>query len=235
MESFSHPLRSGTLTSLPPYSSPQPNWPQTEGSRHAKTPSDLLGLDIGHTRKTSDTEVLDFHIENSGIDKKGSFTSPQVSPNTLRPFTEQTGSSALDPKWDKRPLERRRNTVDQVAMSPDGLGIFSAISEGSSPVSRGFTTPATSSPRTSTTVDTSSISRRDSVLSLESAVLEMVMENLSGVRASYYKAKSRISYPISTIESFRVRQTGRRYIIISPPPSSNIKLYFGAFNAPYPH
>lgn len=234
MESFSHPLRSGTLTSLPPYSSPQPNWPQTEGSRHAKTPSDLLGLDIDHTRKTSDTEVLDFHLETSGIDGKGLFMSPQVSPNTLRPFTEQTGSSELDPIGDIKPLERRRNTVDEVATSPNGLGIFGAISEGSSPVSRGFSTPTHSSPRTSTTADTSSISRRDSVLSLESAVLEMMMENLSGVRASYYKAKSRISYPISTIESFRVRQTGRRYIIISPPPSSNIRLYFGASKSLYP-
>lgn len=182
---------------------------------------------------TSDTEVLDFHLETSGIDGKGLFTSPQVSPNTLRPLTERTGSSELDPIGDMKPLERRKNTVDEVAMSPNGLGIFGAISEGSSPVSRGFTPPTHSSPRTSTTADTSSISRPDSVLSLESAVLETIMENLSGVQASYYKAKSRISYPISTIESFRVRQTGRRYIIISPPPSSNIKLYFGASNAPY--
>ena len=53
------------------------------------------------------------------------------------------------------------------------------------------------------------------------------MENLSGVQVSYYKAKSRISYPVSAIETFRNRQTGRRYIIVSPPSSSNIRLYLG--------
>ena len=52
------------------------------------------------------------------------------------------------------------------------------------------------------------------------------MENLGGVQISYYKAKSRISYPVSMIESLRNKQTGRRYIIVSPPLSSNIKLYF---------
>ena len=56
------------------------------------------------------------------------------------------------------------------------------------------------------------------------------MENLNGVQASYYKAKSRLSYPVSTIEAFRNKQTGCRYIIISPPISSNIRLFFGLFN-----
>ena len=60
------------------------------------------------------------------------------------------------------------------------------------------------------------------------------MENLAGVEVSYYKAKSRISYPVSTIESFRNKQNGRRYIIISPPISHNIQLFFGTMNICHP-
>ena len=222
------PPRTGTFTPLPPYSSPQPTWTQTEGRQHAKTPSDLLGLDINHTRKTSDTDILNFHLDTSGTDGKESFISPQVSPNALCPLTEQVALSGLDPKGDEKPLELRRNTLDEVTMSPNGLGISSAFSESSSrPVSQVLTSPTISSRRTSTTGITSSASRRDSVLSLNSAILEMIMENLNGVQASYYKAKCRISYPISMIESFRNNKTGHRYIVVSPPASSNIKLFFG--------
>ena len=60
------------------------------------------------------------------------------------------------------------------------------------------------------------------------------MENLNGVQVSYYKEKSRLSYLVSTIESFRNKQNGRRYIIISPPDSSNIRLFFGPFNTCHP-
>ena len=60
------------------------------------------------------------------------------------------------------------------------------------------------------------------------------MENLNGVQVSYYKEKSRLSYPVSTIESFRNKQTGHRYVIISPPISSNVRLFFGAFNTCHP-
>lgn len=228
------PPRTGISTSLPPYSSPQPNWAQTEDCQHAKTPSDLLGLDITHSRKTSDTETPNFHLEAKDVDGKRISMSPPVSPNTLRPLTEEAGSSDSKWEWDMKTAERRLNAIDKTAVSPCGLGISGAISESSSPVSRALTSPTISSRRTSTTGITSSTSRRDSVLSLDSAVLEMTMENLNGVKASYYKAKSRISYPVSTIESFRNKQTERRYIIISPPISSNIKLYFGAFNTCHP-
>ena len=174
--------------------------------------------------------MLSFHLEPKEVDGKRISMSPQVSPNSLRPLTEEPGSSDSKWEWDMKTSERRLNSIDKTALSPCGLGISGAISESSSPVSRVLIGPTNSSRGTSTTGITSGTSRRDSVLSLDSAVLEMIMKNLDGVQASYYKAKSRISYPVSTIESFRNKQTGRRYIIISPPTSSNIKLFFGVFN-----
>ena len=233
-ESIGPPPRTGTFASLPPYSSPQNNWAQTEDRQHAKTPSDLLGIDIIHTRKSSDAETLSFHLDTKDINGKRISSSTQVSPNTMRPLTEEAGSS--DSKWegDMKTSERHLNKVDKTAVSPCGLGISGVMSESSSPVSRILTSPTISSRRTSTTGFTSSASKRDSVLSLDSAVLEMIMENLNGVQVSYYKEKSRLSYLVSTIESFRNKQNGRRYIIISPPDSSNIRLFFGPFNTCHP-
>ena len=231
MEGLNPPLRSGTLASLPPYSFQSPNWVGTESPPHAKTPADLLGFGNNHKRKTSDPGTLIFHLEPDALHAKGIYASPHSSPNTLRPLTEPVGSSDLDSEEAMDLWGRRRNTIDQIAMPPTGLGISSYMSEGSSAVSRAFTSPTNSSRRTSTTEATSSSSKRESIFSLESAVLETVMENLNGVQASYYKAKSRISYLVSTIESFRNKQTGRRYIIISPPASSNIVLYFGMYRS----
>ena len=226
MESLSPALRSRTITSLPPYSSPIPNYAQTESHQRAKTPADILGLDNSHKRKTLDTGTLDFLLAPNGIDGKEIFASPHSSPDALRPLTDYIGSSGLDSEDAMKPLERRRNTIDEVAMSPTGLGISSAFPGGSSAASQVVTSPTFSFESTSTAEASSSSSERGSILSLESAGLEMVMDNMNGVQVSYYKMKSRISYPILTIESFRNKQTGRRYIIISPPARFNIKLYF---------
>ena len=222
-ESLNPPLRSGTVTSLPPYSTQSPNWVETESLPHAKTPADLLGFGNNHKRKTSDPGTLIFHLEPDALHANGIYASPHSSPNTLRPLTEPVGSPDLDSEEAMELLVRRRNTIDQISTPPTGLGFPSCMSGGS------FTSPTNSSRRTSTTEATSSSSKRESIFSLESAVLETVMDNLNGVQASYYKAKTRISYYVSTIESFRNKQTGRRYIIISPPASSNIVLYFGMY------
>ncbi|CAD6593106.1 MAG: hypothetical protein ASARMPREDX12_006840 [Alectoria sarmentosa] len=211
--SLNPPIRSGTLASLPPYSSPQPN-------QHAKTPAEYLGLSTKHERKSSESDIPIFYLEPEGSHGKEMIASPQASPTILHPSTE------LDPNVMLKPLQQRRETINEVDFSPTELGILSAMSEGSSAASRVSTSPTTSSPRTSMTETMTSTSRRDSILAPESAVVETAMENLGGVQISYIKAKSRISYPVSTIESFRNKHTGRRYIIISPPISSNIKLYF---------
>lgn len=207
------PVRSSTNVSLPPYSSPRANWTRTENSQYAKTPSELLGLGT-------------FQSKPEGSDGKEMVASPQNSPNTLRPLTELDEQSELDSKEALESLEQRRNTTNE---SPTGFGIPRPLSEGSSTASRISTSPTTSSRRTSMTGNTST-SRRDSIFALESAVVEAAIENLSGVQASYYKAKSKITYHVSTIESFRNKQTGQRYIVISPPISSNIKLYLGTSN-----
>ncbi|KAF6231112.1 hypothetical protein HO173_010612 [Letharia columbiana] len=224
-EGLKPPLRSGTIASLPPYSSPRSNWTQTESLQHAKTPAELLGLGTQHKRKSSDTDIPNFQLESEGSGGKGMNTSLQTNLATLHPLTEPNERSELDSKEALKPLGSRRNTTNEVAVSPTGLGMSSTLSEGSSVASRDFTSPTISSRRTSMTEVTTSTSRRDSILALDFAVMEIAMENLSGVKVSYYKAKSRISYAVSTIESFRNKQTGRRYIIVSPPISSNIKLY----------
>lgn len=224
-EGLGPPTRSETLTSLPPYSSPRPNWdPVTESLQHAKTPADLLGLSTEYQRKTSRTELPNLQYQPESSNGKGIRASPDTSPTTLGPLTEQNELPELDPKD-----AMRRQDINEVTVSPSGLGISRPLSEGSSVASRVFTSPTISSRRTSLTETMSSTSRRDSIFALESAVIEMAMENLGGVRASYYKEKSKVSYPISAIESFRNKNTRRRYIIISPPLSSNIKLYLGTY------
>ena len=224
MESPSAPLRSGTIASLPPYSSPRTSWTQTE-SLQARTPADLLGIGAEHKRKVSDTEIPNFDIGPEGSDGIGNIGSPQMSPPTLRPLAEQDELSELDSKMG--PLERHRNSTSEAAVSPTGLGISSPLSEGSSAASRVFASPTISSRRTSTTDFTPSTSISDSIFAPESAVVESAMQNLRGVQAIFYQKKSRISYPVRTIESFRNKHSGRRYIIISPPITSNIKLFFG--------
>lgn len=226
-EGLSPPIRSGTLSSLPPYSSPQPNWTPTDGLQHPKAPADLLNLETEHKRKTSEADIPNFELVLGGSDGKKIIASPQMSPTTLRPLAEQDELSQLDAKGAMKPLELRRNTNNEVAASPTGLGLFSALSEGSGTASQIFTSPTISSRRTSNTEVTTSTSRRDSIFAPESAVVEMAMENLDGVQACYYKANSRRSYPVSMIESLRDEHTGRRYIVISPPTSSKVKLYFG--------
>ena len=221
----SPPFRSETLTSLPPYSSPEPNWAHTGDPQYPKTPADLLGIGTSYTRKISDTDIPDFLLGRGDSKGKGIMAPPQMSPDTQRLLTEPAELSELDSKDDLRPLEPCRNVIDRFATSPTGLGISSALSQGSSTASRVFTSPTMSSRRTS--IATNSTSRRDSLFAQEHAVLEMAIENLSGVQASFYKAKSRLTYPVSTIEALRNKQTGRRYIVISPPSSSNIRLYFG--------
>ena len=219
-DGFSPPIRSGTAFSLPPYSSPQPNWTPADSVQHAKAPADILRLGTKHKRKTSEEDIPNLHFETGGRDGKNIVASPHVGPTTLRPLAEQDELS-LDSREAMKPLELRRNTINEVAASPTGLGISRALSEGSSAASQTYTSPTISSRRTSNT------SSRDSIFAPESAVVESAMENLDGVQASYYKAKSRRSYPVSTIQSLRDQHTGRRYIVISPPTSSNIKLYFG--------
>ena len=221
------PLRSGTSTSLPPYPSSQPDSTQAESVQYGKTPADLLPRVTKPVRKTMDTDIPDFGMEPEVSVGKEMVASPQSSPTTLWPLTEQDERSELDSKRAMRALERRRNTNNEVAISPTGLGISRAVSEGSSAASQVFTSPTMSSGRSSMTEVTTTTSRRDSVFAPESAVVEMAMEQLDGVQVSYYKERKKTSYPVSKIESCRNKQTGRRYIIISPPASSKTKLYFG--------
>ena len=234
-ESLSPPIRSNTSTTLPPYSSPRPSWTQPETVQHAKTPAEYLGLGTNHKRKKSDSEIPDFHLDTGDSHSKGKSASPHNSPNNLRTLKEQDEQSELDSKEAMRPLERHENTLNELAGAQIDLGISGAFPATSSTNSRIFTSPTISSRRSSTTEFTNSTSRHSSIVTLDSSVVEMRMDNLSGVQVSYYKAKSRLFYQVSTIESFRTKPSGHRYIIISPPDSSNIKLYFGSFKIVLQH
>ncbi|KAM0798557.1 hypothetical protein BDR22DRAFT_371431 [Usnea florida] len=220
------PPRSETSTSLPPYPSHQPNSTQTESVQYGKTPADLLPHVTKQERKRMDTDIPDFRMRSEVSMGKGMVASPQRSPTTLCPLTEQDEQFELDATGALRALERRRNTNNEVAISPTGLRTSRPVSEGSSAASQIFTSPAMSSGRSSMTEVTTITSRRDSVFAPESAVVEVAMEQLDGVQVSYYKGNEKTKYPVSKIESCRNRQTGRRYIIISPPASSKTKLYF---------
>ena len=221
------PLRSGTSISLLPYSSSQPDSTQTESVQYGKTPADLLPHVTKQERKTMERDIPGFWMEPEVRVGKGVVESPQSSPATLCSMTEQDEQSELDSRGAMKALERRRNTNNEVAISPTGLGISRAVSEGSNAASQVFTSPTMSSGRSSVTKVTTTTSRRDSIFAPESAVVEMAMEQLVGVQVSYYKGNEKTKYPVSKIESCRNKQTGRRYIIISPPASSKTKLYFG--------
>ena len=221
------PPRSGTSASLPPYPSSQPDSTQTESVQYGKTPADLLPHVTKQERKTRDTDIPDFHMHSEVSMGKRIVASPQRSPTTLCALTEQDEQFELDTTGAMRALERRRNTNNEVAISPTGLRSSRPVSMGSSVASQIFTSPAMSSRKNSMTEVTTIPSRRDSVFAPESAVVEMTMQQLDGVQVSYYNEKKRTSYPVSKIESCRNSQTGRRYIIISPPSSSKTKLYFG--------
>ena len=225
------PLRSGTSTSFSSrpasYISSQTDSTITESVQYGKTPADLLPHVTKQERKTMETDIPGFYLGPEVSVDKGMVASPQSSPTTLCPMTEQDEQSELDSTRAMRALERRRNTNNEVAISPTGLGISRAVSEGSSTASQVFTGPTMSSGRSSVTEVSTTTSRRDSIFAPESAVVEMAMEQLDGVQVSYYKEKKKTSYPVSKIESCRNKQTGRRYIIISPPSSSKTKLYFG--------
>ena len=221
------PLRSGTSTSLPPYSSSQPDSTQEKSVQYAKTPADLLPHVTKQERKTTETDIQDFRMEPEVSVGKRMVASPQSSPTIPSSMPEQDERSELDSRGAMKAVERRRNTNNEVAISPIGLGISRAASEGSNAASQVFTSPTPSSGRSSVTEVTSTTSRRDSFFAPESAVVEMALEQLGGVQVSYYNENKRTSYPVSKIESCRNKQTGRRYIIISPPSSSKTKLYFG--------
>ena len=220
------PSRSGTSTISPSYFSPQPESTQTESVQCGKTPADLLSHVTKQERKTMETDIPGFCLETQVSVGKSVVATPQSSPTTVCPMAEQDEQSELDSTGALRALKQRRNTSNEVAISPIGLGISRAVSEGSSAASQVFTSPAMSSGRSSMTEVTTITSRRDSVFAPESAVVEVAMEQLNGVKVSYYKGKTKTSCFVSKIESCRDKQTGRRYIIISPHSSSKNKLYF---------
>lgn len=181
------PRRTETYASLPPYSPPQRNWEQEEDVQpRAKTPADILGMKVEYEGEKSDTKLKSEKsralLESDDIGPSKIFASPQSSPNSLRPIRS---SSDLDKAGTLRPLESRRNTETEVASPPDALGIFNNYSTSPS-LSRIFTSPSglsiAPSRQPSLGEPTSPILRQDSFFSLDSALLEVTMSNLSGVK-----------------------------------------------------
>ena len=184
---LNHPRRTETYASLPPYSPPQRNWEQEEDVQpRAKTPADILGMKVEYEGEKSDTKLKSEKsralLESDDIGPSKIFASPQSSPNSLRPIRS---SSDLDKAGALRPLESRRNTETEVASPPDALGIFNNYSTSPS-LSRIFTSPSglsiAPSRQPSSGEPTSPIMRQDSFFSLDSALLEVTMSNLSGVK-----------------------------------------------------
>ena len=221
------PLRSSTSAISPLYPSSQPDSTQTESGQYGKTPADVLSRVTKQERKTMDIDIPDFRMVSEVSLGKRIVASPQRSPSTLCPMTEQDEEFELDGTGAMRPLEQRRNTNIEVAKSPAGFRISRPVSEGSSAASQVLTSPAMSSGETSLTEITTTTSRRDSIFAPESAVVEIAMEQLDGVQVSYYTGHEKKGYAVSKIEACRNKQTGRRYITISPPAIDKIKLYFG--------
>lgn len=243
---FSPPRRAETSSSLPPYSPPRLNWGQEQFDQRPRAPADILNLCCHHTEERSGKELdsgkFKFLVEPD-IAENETFESPESSPIALRASKAFVEEPELDGDVLK-PLESRKGTESEVAIgSPDPLGIYASTSATRNVLSRSVTDPSpyASFQKPSLIVKTED-ARRDPSMAWELTTLEGKMDELKGVKmcvlerssskltltpcaSSFYKSKSRISYPVTRIESMRDSQTRRRYIVIKPPTSSNIEFY----------
>lgn len=188
---FNPPRRTDTNTTLPPYTpGPGINWNAGETPR-AKTPAEILGLKVDTGGEKSDSDVKfgksKALLESDEVPSGKIFASPQSSPTALRP---KRSSPELDKDVDVKPLPTRQNTATEVATPPDALGIYGSYptsTYSTSPtLSRVFSSPAgfsiAPSRQTSHGDTISSLSRQDSYFSLDSALPEMTMYNLTGAK-----------------------------------------------------
>jgi hypothetical protein len=180
------PRRTETYSSLPPYSPPQQNWELGEDVQpRAKSPADILGMKVEYEGEEPDTkfkpEKSRALLDSDDVSPSKLFASPQSSPTSLRPIQS---SSDLDKAGALVPLESRRNTETEVASPPDALGIFNSPTSPS--LSRILTSPSglsnTPSRQLSFGEATSPISRQNSFFSIDSALPEFMMGDLSGAK-----------------------------------------------------
>ena len=137
------PNRTGTASSLPPYSASPPRiqWVQDPPSQRAKTPSDILGMRKksigGRSGPELDKERFKFLVEPKG-GENAAFHSPEASPLAMKPSKALMRLS----EWDDnalKPLGSRTGTETEMAVGPpDSSKIF-----GSPPLSsrKTFRTP----------------------------------------------------------------------------------------------
>lgn len=181
------PRRTETYSSLPPYSPPQQNWELGEDIQpRAKTPADILGMKVEYEGEEPDTKIKSEKsralLDSDDVGPSKIFTSPQSSPTSLRPIRS---SSDLEKVGALKPLESRRNTGTEVASPPDALGIFNSYPTSPN-LSRILTSPSglsiTPSRQLSFGEATSPISRQNSFYSIDSALPEFTMGDLSGAK-----------------------------------------------------
>ena len=181
---FTPPRRTDTNTTLPPYTpGPGISWNPGETTR-AKTPAEFLGLKVETGGEKTDSDVKfgksKALLESDEIPPGKFFASPQSSPIALRP---KRGSPEWDKDVDVKPLPSRQNTATEVATPPDALSIdnsYSSSSYSASPtLSRVFSSPAGFSVAPSRQT---SLTRQDSYFSLDSALPETTMYDLTGAK-----------------------------------------------------
>lgn len=187
MPSLSAPRRMETYASLPSYSPPRHNWGDGEASLRAKTPAELLGLQVEHKDEEPGVESklgkpIKVLFASSTDDEEKIFASPKSSPNALRPLRS---SSDLDAIGTLKDLGSRPDTGAEAAVAPDALGIFDGLSVSTSPLSQVFSSPSKFSiptSRKSSLPESVGLETMQGSLSLDRASLELLMENLSGVK-----------------------------------------------------
>ena len=203
----------GTTASLPSYSSAMRRRSvQDSPQREAKTPTSLLGIDVHHEKEMSSdnyshktSKALLEQELGPGVSTK-TYISPQSSP--LLPHDNKDLSELGSDDFLKA-LPSRKNTNTEVAASAPSLGIFGTSpksSVGSSPL---FTISSTHSAaiaaqpggqsaftksirrRSSGAASFINESRRDSLLSLDNPLPEIIMEDLTGAQVSVTLSNSR--------------------------------------------
>ena len=231
-------------------SPPRSSWDQEQHTQQAKTPSDLLGMTTQHRSSRSRSELesgrFKFLLEqNEGTERISH--SPESSPNTLWPSKALAELSEREEDTMTQ-LDSRPGTQTEVAVeSPGSSKINGTSPQSSRRHSRTLTwtslPPVANSHRSSLSQPSSHGSRRASQPSPCDAVLEDSLDNLKGVKmfvfsptllkwsvrgrankypySSYISKKSRISYHVSRMESWRDTQTRRRLIVIERPIGSS--------------
>ena len=198
---FAAPRRAdtaNTITSLPPYSPPQGSWSELRLSQQQpRAPADILGLKQHHEEKGKHKAwderpgpeldagrfkyLLETDTKESEVTK-----SPAHNPELSKASKASPDFADTDEDLFIKPLESRQGTeTELVAGSPDSLGIFGTKYMPTNTLCRtsiGSASMTSATSRKPSSTESNEGEFGGTMTGIDSGSLEMVMENLRGVK-----------------------------------------------------